>query len=111
MSKIFYDRLLNLDKIDKEIKKAAKSKEEREELWVLVDEIIHHKVVGCILDNLPREKHEQFLDIFYKNPHDEELLFSYLRQEIGENVEDIIKQEIDNLSLELLQDIQTSKNG
>jgi hypothetical protein len=108
MSKIFYDRLLELKKIDKEIKKTSKSKEEREELWVLVDEIIHHKVIGCILDNLPRERHEEFLDLFYKSPHDEELLFTYLRKEVGENIESIIKQEIESLSADLLHDIKPS---
>ena len=44
MSKLFFDHLLEFKKIDREIKRVSKSTEERDELWGLVDEIIHHKV-------------------------------------------------------------------
>ena len=108
MSKIFYDYLVELKEIDKQIKKVAKTSEERVELWGMVDEIIHHKVMGCILDKLPRVHHEEFLDLFHKSPHDEDLLFTYLRAKAGDNIEDLIKQEIDNLSSDLLEDIKSS---
>lgn len=108
MSKVFYDRLVELKEIDKEIKKVAKTSEEREELWALVDEIVHHKVMGCILDNLPREHHEEFLEMFHTNPHDEEFLFGYLRKKIGKNIESLIQEEIGGLASELLEEIRTS---
>lgn len=108
MSKLFYDYLVELKEIDKQIKKVAKTSEEREELWGLVDEIVHHKVMGCILDKLPRVHHEEFLDLFHKSPHDEDLLFTYLRKKVGDNIEDLIKQEIGNLSNDLLEDIKSS---
>jgi len=107
MSKLFYDYLVELKEIDKQIKKVAKTSEEREELWGLVDEIVHHKVMGCILDRLPRAHHEEFLDLFHKSPHDEELLFAYLRKKVGDNIEDLIKQEIGDLSDDLLEDIKS----
>lgn len=107
MSKLFFDRLVELSEVDKQIKKIAKTKEEREELWILVDEIIHHKVIGCILDKLPRGNHEEFLEKFSQRPHDEEYIFGYLRQKVGDNVESIIKKEIDNLSAELLEEIHS----
>lgn len=109
MSHIFYDKLLSLKDLDKVIKKAAKTPEEREELWALVDEIVHHKVMGCILDKLPRDNHEEFLTLFHKSPHDEELLFTYLKRKVGENIEELIKQEIGSFSTELLEDIRSSK--
>jgi hypothetical protein len=108
MSKLFFDRLVELKEIDKQIKKVAKTSEEKEELWGLVDEIVHHKVMGCILDKLPRVHHEEFLDLFHKSPHDEDLLFTYLRKKVGDNIEDLIKQEIGNLSADLLKDIKSS---
>jgi hypothetical protein len=108
MSKLFYDYLVELKEIDKQIKKVAKTSEEKEELWGLVDEIVHHKVMGCILDKLPRASHEEFLDLFHRSPHDEELLFTYLRKKVGDNIEDLIKQEIGVLSNELLEDIKSS---
>lgn len=107
MSKLFFDKLVELKELDKEIKKAAKTREEREELWVLVDEIIHHKVMGCILDKLPREHHEEFLDMFAKKPHDEEYIFNYLKKKVGSDIEEIIRVEIGNLSSDLLKEIKT----
>lgn len=108
MSKLFFDRLVELKEVDKQIKKIAKTKEEREELWILVDEIIHHKVIGCILDKLPRDNHEEFLEMFYKSPHDEELIFTYLRKKVGNNIESLIKQEIGVLATNLLEDTKST---
>jgi hypothetical protein len=108
MSKLFFDRLIELKEIDKQIKKVVKTAEEREELWALVDEIVHHKVMGCILDKLPREHHEEFLELFHRSPHDEELLFTYLRGKVGDNIESLIKQEIGVFSADLLKDIKSS---
>ncbi len=106
MSKLFFDHLLDLKEVDKQIKKVAKTPEEREELWGLIDEIVHHKVMGCVLDNLPREHHEEFLGIFDASPHDEDLLFTYLRKKVGDNIESLIKQEIGGLASELLEEIK-----
>jgi len=108
MSKLFFDHLVELGQIDKQIKKVAKTSEEREELWGLVDEIVHHKVMGCVLDKLPRQHHEEFLEMFHKSPHDEELLFGYLRKKVGENIESLIRQEIGGLATELLEEIKPS---
>jgi|SRR6185369_13654172 len=104
MSKLFFDHLLSLDKLDREIKKIAKTQEEREELWLLVDEIIHHKVFEVILDKLPRDNHEEFLEMFHKAPHDEQFLFNYLKQKIGDNIEEILREELGNITYEVLKD-------
>lgn len=106
MSKLFFDHLLEFKKIDKEVKKVAKTAEEREELWALVDEIVHHKVMGCILDKLPRPHHEEFLDMFHSTPHDEELIFGYLRTKVGADVEEKLKTEISRISEELLNEMK-----
>lgn len=108
MSKLFYDHLVELKKIDKLIKKVAKTSEEREELWGLVDEIVHHRVMGCILDKLPREHHEEFLEMYHARPHDDEYLFGYLKEKIGENVEELIKQEIGTLGTDILEEIRSN---
>jgi len=108
MSKLFFDNLIEFKEIDKQIKKVVKDSAEREELWLLVDEIIHHKVMGCILGKLPREHHEEFLDLFHKSPHDEELIFKYLRTKIGDNIESLIQQEIGDLSSDLLKEIKST---
>lgn len=105
MSKLFFDHLIELKEVDKQIKKVAKTPEEREELWALVDEIVHHKVMGCILDRLPRGDHEEFLHLVEKSPHDEELLFSYLKVKVGHDIEEIIRAEIDGFSTDMLKEL------
>ena len=105
MSKLFFDQLVVLDAVDAEIKKVATSKEEREELWGLVDEMVHHRIMGCVLDALPSPHHEEFLAKFNRAPHDESLL-DYLKEKIGENIEEIIRQEVGNLAFELLEEIR-----
>jgi hypothetical protein len=108
MSKLFFDNLIEFKEIDKQIKKVVKDSTEREELWLLIDEIIHHKVMGCILCKLSKEHHEEFLDMFHKSPHDEELIFKYLRTKIGDNIESLIQQEIGDLSSDLLKEIKST---
>lgn len=108
MSKLFFDHLIELKEIDIQIKKISEIQEEREELWGLVDEMVHHKVMDCILDKLPKNHHEEFLDLFRKSPHDGDLLFNYLKKQIGENIESLIKQEIGGLSADILKDIEFS---
>jgi len=108
MSKLYYDHLIVLDEIEAEIKKGAKSQEEKEELWKVVDEMVHHRVMGCVLENLPEKHHREFLDKFHKAPHDEGLI-TYLKEKVGENIEDLIKQEIGNLAFELLKEFRNKK--
>ena len=110
MSKIFYDHLIILEEVEREIKKAAESPEEREELWRLVDEIVHHRILGTLLDRLPKTHHEEFLDRFHKAPYDESLI-SYLKENIDKNIEEIIRQEIGDLSFEILKEIRDKKTA
>ena len=105
MSKLFYDHLIILTEIETEIKSMAESEEERHELWQIVDEIIHHRVLGCIMDKLPHGYHDEFLERFHKTPHDE-ILLEYLKEKINEDVEEFIKKEINILEKEILREIR-----
>jgi hypothetical protein len=102
MSKIFYDRLIVFEEVEAEIKKVAKTPEEKEELWKEVDEIIHHKLMGCVLEKLPRNYHHEFLEKFEKAPQDEGL-FKFLTEKVGEDIENFLKIETEKLKTELLQ--------
>lgn len=102
MSRIFYDHIVVLEEIDKEIKQIAETSEERDELWQLVDEIVHHRVLGCILDHLPHEHHEEFLTKLQERPYDIGIM-TYLKKKIRENIEDLIKKEVEDLKQELME--------
>ena len=108
MSKIFYDHLVILEEVDTEIKSIAEFPEEKEELWKLVDEIVHHRVMISILDKLPIEHHEEFLTRFHEAPHHDSHI-DFLNDKLEENIENIIKKEIKSLEVELLQEIRSLK--
>ena len=110
MSHIFYDHLIILEEVEAEIKNVTESSEEKEELWKLIDEIIHHRVIGSILDALPLEHHEEFLVKFHEAPHSEYLL-SFLDERTEENIEEIIRKEIKNVEKELLLEIKGKKDN
>ena len=108
MSKLFFDRLIILEEVEAEIKNVAETKEERDELWQLVDETIHHRVLDTILDKLHHSHHKEFLEKFHKAPYDERIM-DYLKEKIGENIEELIKNEIGALAFELLEDLKSRK--
>jgi hypothetical protein len=105
MSRLFFDHLIVFDDVEKEVNALASTKEEKDELWSLVDELIHHRALGYVLDKLPRKHHEEFLVKFHESPHDESL-FDYLKEKIGENIEEILREELGGLAFEILQDLR-----
>jgi len=105
MSKIFYDHLLELDKVEKSIKKVSSTKEEAIELWGIVDEIIHHRVFGCVLEQLPEKHHREFLEMFHSAPGDEKLL-NYLKEKIKNDITIIIKEIVAALVLEIIDNFE-----
>ena len=107
MSKIFFDHLVEFETVEAEIKKASKTPEEKEELWRIVDDIVNHKALAFILDKLPIQHHGEFLEKFHQAPHDADL-FNYLSEKIGENIEELLRQELGDLAYGLLEDIKKS---
>ncbi len=109
MSKLFYDHLIIFEDLESEIKDVFETSEEREELWQLVDEIIHHRILGCIFDCLPDEHHHHFLTLFHETPYDCELI--HFVSELAEtNIEDVISEELSKLQKELLQEMFDKKS-
>ena len=105
MSKLFYDHLISESGLENFLREVVEDSEEREELWLFIDEIIHQRVLGCILDNLPHEHHEDFLLLVHKTPYDEGHIH-YLNERIGHDAEKLIKREIDEVISEVLQDFR-----
>lgn len=101
MSKVFYDHLVDFSELESLIKRNITDPSEREEIYRIIDEIVHHRVLGCILDRLPREHHSGFLNEVSERPHDEGIL-EYLKDKVVEDVAEFIKREIHGLSVELL---------
>lgn len=110
MSKIFYDHLVVYEEIEKNVDKFAKTPEEKGEIWGIIDEMIHSRALDFILGRLPREHHEEFLEKLHASPHDEGL-FDYLKEKIGENIEELLREELGNLAFEILAEISASTSS
>ena len=104
MSKVFYDHLIELDDLRSEIDVYTSSLEEKEELWQLVDEIIHHRILHLILDNLDHKDHTEFIEFYHKCPHDE-VIVVFIKERIGDKYEEIIKNEAKKISDEIMKEI------
>ncbi len=104
MSRIFYDHLIILEKVEIELSSREFNSKEKEEIHNLIEETIHFRVMTRILEHLPRLYHEKFLDIFHKSPHSEDNL-TFLKKNV-ENIEEIIKEEVSLLENALLKDIK-----
>lgn len=100
MSILFFDKLIILDKVEKKIKRMSSTSEEKQEFFQYVEEIIHHKVIGCCLDHLPKDNHSEFLEKLHKSPYDEKLL-TYLDEKTKKDMKKIIKNEIKDLTKDL----------
>ena len=105
MSKIFYDHLINFSKIEAIIKESTSSSDEKEELWKIVDEIIHHNVMGCILDNLDAKHHAEFLEKFEKAPFDDQIIL-FLEERSRKKMSEKIVETVQRIETEKLKDLK-----
>lgn len=111
MSKLFYDHLISFEDLEEIMRGHELDFEEKEELHQLVDEMIHHRILGCILDHLPQNHHEEFLERFHQAPYDETLII-FLQEKTPKEVdiEKKIKEEVEKLKSELLLEIKRKKH-
>lgn len=110
MSKLFFDHLLVFEEVEVFINSNATTKEEKEELWKLMDGIVQHRVLDLILSELPREHHDEFMEKFTQFPH-EERLFVYLNEKTGKDFEKLIAKEIKLLEAEILGGYKPKKKN
>ena len=104
MSKIYYDHLIDFSELEKALKETISEPNEREEFWQLVDEIIHQKVMVFILDMLPEEYHEEFIERVTSSPYDHTHL-EFLKERIKDDVEVLLGDLFSELQRELLGEL------
>lgn len=107
MTKIFYDHLIKIEEVCDELNNCEINIEERQELVTLIDETIDNKMLDAILDMLPEEFHETFLQQYHQSPYDEKLL-SFLKEKVA-GVEEKIQEKAKEIKKELLAEIKKSK--
>jgi len=100
MSLLFYDRWLDLERLEKKVKKVVGKNEDFTEVCQIIDEIIQHRIILSILKVLPKEHHRDFALLLAKNPAGDEIL-DFLKNKTKEDVMKVVKEAILILTLEL----------
>jgi len=105
--KFFYRSLIQIDEFNNIFEKEELAVEEKEELVLMVKDTIHHRVVETVLTHLPEEYHKEFLKTFTKKPDDEGIL-NALKEKV-EDIEEKIKEAVEQAKSEILTDLQSEK--
>lgn len=108
MSRIFYDHLLIASDLRRDIDSLVETYEEKEEIWGLVDELIHQRIMALILENLHERYHREFLEKFYEAPYHENNM-TYLVGKVAD-MEQFIHQEISAIFREI-KELLLSQGG
>jgi len=96
----------NFKKVDELIAKFFKDREARDQAQSEIQKTIDCVVIGGILDNLPEEKHEEFMVLFTENSDDGDKLTKYLRDNgIDEKINDLLSE----VSREFVNDLMPDK--
>ena len=94
----FYDHLLDLSDLEKHLGKD-------EELMLIAKKTLRNHALVSILQVLPKEKHDQFLQEFVKSPHDQKH-WTWLKNEIKDDLEKVIKTEVARAKKEILAQLK-----
>src|SRR3989344_3003364 len=104
MSKLFYDHIIIIDDVHEKMSALQLPSDEYKELVYIIDSIIHHRVVTRILDLLPREVHEIFLQKLHDNPSDSNHVH-FINRHIESDIVVELTLIADSLRKELLEEI------
>lgn len=96
----------NLNKVSSLIDKYFEDREERNQAQNEIQVTTDFKVVKGVLDNLPENKHDEFLKVFTENPDDGDLVAKYLKDN---GIEDKINDLLSDISNEIVNDLTPDK--
>ena len=107
MSRVFYDHLIDWDKLTQSLDSLSVDGEDRIELIELIEESLHTEVLLVILHHLPQENHKEFIQRFHSAPHDESHLH-FISSHTTTRIDDAIRaksQEVfENLLIDFLKE-------
>lgn len=104
MAKIFYDDLIAWDVLTEALNALELEAQDRLELTEHLEQALHTEVLILIVDSLPHEKHDEFVERFGAAPHDVEH-FNFLRVHGFENPEKEIKRHARETLVSLLAEL------
>ncbi len=106
--KAFYSHLIIIEDIHSALAEYEMDLAERQELLTLAEQILHHHTLNVVLNHLPAEKHDHFLNGI-ENDLESDQWMEFLKTEIKTDIEAAIKDQADKIKKEILTEIKRSK--
>ena len=104
MATLFYDHLIDWQKLTKGLDSSGVDGPERLELMEHAEHTIHTEVLIVLMTHLPAEKHIEFIDQFHAAPHDVAHL-QFITKYANGDVENAVRVRTNQLIEEILQDL------
>ncbi len=108
MTKVFFDHLVQIDDVIEALDMYSIEEEERRELEILIDEIIHHHVLNLVLSRLPQDRHAEFISHITDRPHDISI-WVYINQHAGNQIEEEVRSVTKKVKEDLKKEIHKAK--
>jgi hypothetical protein len=105
MTKIFYWHLVELSPLKTELVNRGIGDTDLTEILDHVEEIIHHRTLSLVYDQLPAEHHREFTVRLAKEPHNREIMV-FLQQKSGVDIARLLKENIHLTMNEILEDLR-----
>lgn len=106
MKRYFYTHLIEIDSVFIELEKLDLSEIEKKQLAHLIDSNLHHHILDAILSELNMEDKKLFMEHLSKE--NEKKIWHFLNAKT-DNIEEKIKQAVEELKEKLHKDIKESK--
>lgn len=104
MTKIFYWHLVELSPVKTELAGRGVEEADLREILGHVEEIIHHRTLSLIYDQLPIEHHREFSYRLGKNPQAKEI-WNFINEKSGKDLSLEIEKNIRDTISEILKDL------
>ena len=104
MATIFYDSLIDWQKVHDALNEQGIDGEERLEVMEHIEHTVHTEVLLVIISQLPAEKHDEFLEKFDAAPHDPTHL-DFLKSHGAVDIETKVKTRADEVLAEVIADL------
>lgn len=105
MTNIFYWHLVELSPVKTELTGRGVEEADLVEILDHVEEIIHHRTLNLIYDNLPYQHHREFSNRFAKSPQSRDLL-DFINEKSGKNLNLEIEKNIKETIREILKELK-----
>lgn len=104
MAPLFFDHLVIKTEILEIINRKQEAENQKGKALQLIDDILYEGIIEHILEKLDSKHHRTFLSQVNDRPYDPELI-SYLKQNIGPDIEEEIRLAANKIVKQILKDL------